>query len=69
MKTKVFFGMLFVAFLMMVELTACSDDNAKSKKITDYKEYTLTVASVKLPGVLTSSGSNALADVYTVKNE
>lgn len=61
--------MLLMAFLVMAGLTACNDDNEESRKITDYKEYTLTVASVKLPGVLTSSGSNVLADVYAVKNE
>lgn len=35
----------------------------KVGKVTDYKEYTLTVASVKLPGILTSNGSNVLADI------
>ena len=53
----------------MAGLTACNDDDEEGRKITGYKEYTLTVASVKLPGVLTSSGSNVLADVYAVKNE
>lgn len=61
--------MLFVAFLTVAGLTACNDDNEESRKITDYKEYTLTVASVKLPGVVTSSGSNVFADVYAVKKE
>lgn len=69
MKTKFFGGTLFVAFLTFVVLSACSDDNEEGRKITDYKEYTLTVASVKLPGIVTSSGSNVLADVYAVKKE
>ena len=61
--------MLLMAFFTMVGLTSCNDDDEEGRKITDYKEYTLTVASVKLPGVLTSCGSNVLADVYAVKNE
>ena len=58
-----------VAILTIAGLTACNDNDEEGRKITGYKEYTLTVASVKLPGVLTSSGSNVLADVYAVKNE
>lgn len=69
MKKQNYFTILLVAILAMAGLTACNDDDEEGRKITGYKEYTLTVASVKLPGVLTSSGSNALADVYAVKNE
>ena len=69
MKKQNYFTILLVAILTMAGLTACNDDDDEGRKITDYKEYTLTVASVKLPGVLTSSGSNVLADVYAVKNE
>lgn len=69
MKTKDFLGMLLVTFLAMAGLTACSDDNEEGRKIIDYKEYTLTVASVKLPGVVTSCGNNVFTDVYAVKNE
>lgn len=62
---------LKIQFILLVSLLmcACTDDNEEGKKVTAYSEYTLTVASVKLPGVLTSSGSNVLADVYAVKNE
>lgn len=69
MKKHNYFTILLVAILTMAGLTACSDDDEEGRKITGYKEYTLTVASVKLPGVLTLSGSNVLADVYAVKNE
>lgn len=69
MKNKRFFRMLLMAFLAVAGLAACSNDNEEGRKETDYKEYTLTVASVKLPGVLTSSGNNILADVYAVKEE
>lgn len=63
---------LKIQFILLVSLLmcACTDENEEGKKVTDYREYTLTVASVKLPGVLTSSnGSNVLADVYAVKGE
>ncbi len=56
-------------FIVSLLMCACTDDNEEGKKVTDYSEYTLTVASVKLPGVLTSSGNNVLADVYAVKDE
>lgn len=39
---------LFIACLF---ISACSnDDDRDVRKVTDYKEYTLTVASKKLPG-------------------
>ena len=69
MKKKDFLVMLLMAFFTMVGLTSCNDDDEEGRKVTGYKEYTLTVASVKLPGVLTSSGKYVLSDVYAVKNE
>ena len=69
MKKQNYLTILLVAILAMIGVTSCNDDNEEGRKIIGYKEYTLTVASVKLPGVLTSSGSNVLADVYAVKNE
>ena len=62
---------LKIQFILIVSLLmcACTDDNEEGKKVTDYSEYTITVASMKLPGVLTSSGNNILADVYAVKDE
>ena len=58
---------LFIACLF---ISACSnDDDRDVRKVTDYKEYTLTVASKKLPGVVTSCGNSTLTDVYAVKNE
>lgn len=67
MKKKDFLVMLLMAFFTMVGLTSCNDDDEEGRKVTGYKEYTLTVASVKLPGVLTSSGKYVLSDVYAVK--
>lgn len=62
---------LKLQFILLVSLLmcACTDDNEEGKKVTDYSEYTLTVASVKLPGVLTSSGNNIFANVYAVKKD
>lgn len=68
MKNRNFLVMLFMAIFTMIGVTSCNDDE-EDKKVTGYKEYTLTVASAKLPGVLTSSDNNVLTDVYAVKNE
>ena len=62
MKKHNYFTILLVAILAMIVVTSCIDDDEEGRKVTDYKEYTLTVASVKLPAVLTSSGRNVLAD-------
>ena len=60
--------MLTVILLTVMWLPSClSDMDQEGKKTTGHKEYELTVASVKLPGVLTSSGSNLLAEVFAVK--
>lgn len=60
----ILFSFVFIA------ITSCSsDDEPDSRKVTDYKEYTLTVASKKLPGVVTTCGNSTLTDVYAVKNE
>ena len=69
MKNRDFLTMLFMAIFTVIGATSCNDDYEEDRKVTGYKEYTLTVASVKLPGVLTSSGINILADVHAVKNE
>lgn len=69
MKKQIYFTILLVAILAMIGITSCNDGDEEGRKVTGYKEYTLTVASVKLPGVLTSSGKYVLSDVYAVKNE
>lgn len=69
MKTKVFFGMLLIAFFAVAGMTSCSDDDDEGRKVTGHKEYTLTVASKKLPGVVTSCGNSVFGDVYAVKKE
>lgn len=41
----------------------------EGRKITGYEEYTITVASEKVPGLLFSSGDNHLSEVYAVMRE
>lgn len=69
MNTKGFFGILLTAMFAAVGLTACSNDDEEGRKVTDHKEYVLTVASKKIPGVLWSEGVNHLSEVYAVKKE
>lgn len=58
-----------LAFVIFA-ITSCSnDDDLGGRKVTDYKEYTLTVASKKLQGVVVSCGNPYRADVYAVKDE
>lgn len=68
MKTRNLLGMVWL-FLCAFTLAGCSDEEKEGRKITDYKEYVLTVASEKVPGVVYSCGGNYLADVYAVRKE
>lgn len=68
MKTKSFLGILGL-FLFVVSFISCDNDDEQGRKITDYKEYILTIASKKVPGVMSSCGNNYLTDVYAVKKE
>lgn len=68
MRTKSLLGILGL-FLCIFSITSCDNDDDKGRKITNYKEYILTVASEKVPGVLTSDGYSFLTDVYAVKKE
>lgn len=68
MKTKSLLGIMTL-FLCTFSFMSCDNDDEKGRKITDYKEYVLTIASKKIPGTLWSAGSNYLADVYAIKKE
>ena len=68
MKTKNPIFLLIVALLTLVTFTSCNKDD-DGRKITDSQELTVTVASTKLPGVVTSCGNNTMTDVYAVKTE
>lgn len=67
MKTKK--SGILILFLCIFCVVGCDNDDKKGREVTDYKEYILTVASRKVPGVLTSDGHNYLTDVYAVKKE
>lgn len=69
MKTRNLFGMLLLLLCMIGFLSCLNEDNQEGRKVTGYEEYTVTVASTKLQGVLSSCGSSFLSDVYAVKKE
>ena len=68
MKPPKLFGIL-LAFLCLFAIVGCDDDENQGRKVTDYKGYTLTIASKMLPGVVTSCVNSTLTDVYAVKSE
>lgn len=69
MKTRNLFGMLLLLLCMIGFVSCLNEDNQEGRKVTGYEEYTVTVASTKLQGVLSSCGSSFLSDVYAVKKE
>lgn len=69
MKTRNLFGMLLLLLCMIGFVSCLNEDNQEGRKVTGYEEYTVTVASTKLQGVLFSCGFNLLSDVYAVKKE
>ena len=68
MKTTKLLGIL-ILFFCTFGFISCSNDEKEGRKITDYKEYALTVASEKLPGVVTSCRNYNQVDVYAVMKE
>ena len=54
--------------ILVFGLQSCLDDEEEGRKITDQKEYELTVASETVPGVLTN-GMDPLSEVYAVKKD
>ena len=67
MRTKEL-GVL-ILFFCVFSFISCDDNDEEGRKITGYKEFVLTVASEKIPGVLWSDGFNYLSEVYAVKQE
>lgn len=68
MRTKKLLGILLL-FLGTLSLISCGEDDKEGKKVIGYKEYILTVASAKVPGVVISCGNTNLMDVYAVMKE
>lgn len=68
MKTKNLFGILML-FLFTFAFISCDKEDEEGRKITDYKEYVLTVASEMRPGLMLAEGLDFLKEVYPVKME
>ena len=68
MKTKNLFGILLL-FLFTFIFISCDKEDEEGRKITDYKEYVLTVASEMRPGLMLAEGPDFLKEVYPVKKE
>ena len=60
---------ILILFFCTFSFISCDDNDKEGRKVTGYKEYVLTVASEKVPGVLWSEGYNYLSEVYAVKKE
>ncbi|WP_410074084.1 DUF4377 domain-containing protein [Alistipes putredinis] len=60
---------ILILFFCTFSFISCDDNDKEGRKVTGYKEYILTVASEKVPGVLWSEGYNYLSEVYAVKKE
>lgn len=68
MKTKKTLELLSL-FLCIISIISCGNDENEGRRVTDYREYILTVASAKIPGVVTSCGNINQMDVYAVMKE
>lgn len=60
---------ILILFICIFGFIGCDNKDEEGEKVTDYKEYSLTIASKKIPGVCWSDGFNYLSDVYAVKKE
>ena len=60
---------ILILFLCIFGFIGCDNKDEEGEKVTDYKEYSLTIATKKIPGVCWSDGFNYLSDVYAVKKE
>lgn len=68
MKTKNLLGTLTL-FLFTFIFISCDKDNEEERKVTDYKEYVLILASEMKPGVMWAEGADFLKELYPVKKE
>ncbi|MDE5733492.1 MAG: DUF4377 domain-containing protein, partial [Bacteroidales bacterium] len=69
MKIKALFKTFIILCLCALSFSGCQEKQDEGRKITGYEEYRLTVASRRLPGVVTSCGNTVSADVFAVKKE
>ncbi len=69
MKIKALFKTFTILFLCALPLSGCLEKQDEGRKITGYEEYRLTVASRRVPGVVTSCGNTVSTDVFAVRKE
>lgn len=63
-------GILLLCLCLLGFASCLDDQNDEEIQVTNYQEYTLTVASKKLIGrTLLETGDDVLTDVYAVKKE
>lgn len=67
MRTKHVWRALTLLLCVFSIIGCSNNDEEEGRKITDYKELVLTVASKRVPGVL--PGSRVVSDKYAVKKE
>ena len=67
MKTIHFWGVLAL-LLCAFNFIGCSNDDEEGRKVINYKELVLTIASKKVPGVI-MEGNNSVYELYAVKKE
>lgn len=68
MKTRHFWGALALLFCAFSFIGCSNDDEEEGKKVTDYKELVLTVASKTIPGII-MEGNSVVSELYAVKKE
>lgn len=66
MKTRHFWGALALLLCSFSFIGCSNDDEEEGKKVTDYKELVLTVASKKIPGII-MGGNSVVSELYAVK--
>ena len=69
MKKQNYFAVLLASLLTLAGLTACSGDDEEGRKITNYQEYELTVASKQVLGMAYSCGNRHIRKLYAVKKD
>ena len=56
-----------MVFSILFLVSCFKDDEPGNEKVIGYKEYTLIVASQKVPGLISSCGHSLLTEVYPAK--
>ena len=67
MRPENFISMISAVISALISVGCSINDEPDGRQVTDYQKYEVTVASEKVPGVVTSCGNNFLTDVYAVR--